>query len=159
MRCKICDKPLSSNRELRSHLKAEHGMSPPTYFEEHPDATKYCSKCKNELPITQFFSDKSNTFGFRTRCVSCMRPEGKKRECPICHRIFQWSAIITHLRDEHGISPVDGYQEYLKGKYCPKCKTVKPLDDFSRLADENQVYQSWCKTCNVDRNVERAIRD
>jgi len=148
-----------SNRELRTHLLSDHSMTPPEYFEKHPNANKFCSKCKKEIPIAEFFMDKDNTFGYRTQCISCMRPSGKKRTCPLCNRVLQWSAIITHLKNDHGISPIDGYRIHLKEKYCPKCKTVKPLDEFSPLADENSVYFSWCKQCNLDRSLERIYKD
>jgi len=159
MQCEICHRAIGSNRELRNHLKYDHGMTPQIYYEKYPDATKLCSTCKKELPITNFFSDKSNNFGFRTQCVNCMHTEGRKRECPICHRLFQWSAVITHLKDVHNIPPIDGFEKYLREKYCPKCDEVKPLEEFYRLNDDNLVYFSWCKRCNYDRNIERLLRD
>lgn len=42
-------------------------------------------------------------------------------------------------------------------KVCAKCKEVKPLDNFTRSKDR---IQSYCITCNKERNKERSqIKD
>ena len=84
-------------------------MTPISYFEKYPNAKKFCSKCKRALPITNFLSDKSNNYGYRTQCIECMKPKGANRACPICNRIFKWSAIVNHMKVKHGIRPVDAY--------------------------------------------------
>ncbi len=159
MRCKICNFDINSNRDLLAHLKNVHGTDPISYFKKYPDAEKFCSKCKNLLPITNFLSDKSNSYGYRTQCLDCMRPGGAKRECPICKRIFKWSSVINHMNREHDIPPVDGYNLYLKEKYCPKCEKVKSLSDFAKMKDEKAVYFSWCADCNLERNIARSVSD
>ena len=151
MLCKICGKELVSNRDLRSHIQSDHQVTPADYFKSYPDATKYCNQCKRELPIREFYLDKHRPIGYRTRCIHCMRPGSKKDKCPLCHRVFQRSAVIKHLEGVHGILPIVSYHIYLKGKYCPRCKTVKPLEQFHRLNSDVQVYSSYCKACNYDR--------
>jgi len=159
MKCKICNVDINSNRDLLSHLKSSHETAPIPYFKEYPDAEKFCSKCKNSLPITNFLSDKSNSYGFRAQCIGCMRPGGAKRACPICKRIFKWSSVINHMNREHGITPADGYNHHLKEKYCPKCKKVKSLSSFAKMKDEKAVYFSWCADCNLERNIARNVAD
>jgi len=48
-------------------------VTPADYFKRHPDATKYCSQCKKELPITEFYlikPDRLDTeLGVFTACV------------------------------------------------------------------------------------------
>ncbi len=159
MQCLTCHKLLDSNESLRSHLIREHCLTPVEYYETHPNGTKFCSKCRKERPITEFFKDKSNNFGYRAQCVYCMRGIEGHKECPICNRIFQWAGIVAHLKRDHYISPVEAYKVHLKEKYCPHCKQTKPLAKFSELENPQQVYFSWCRDCNVERGVKRAIGD
>jgi len=152
MFCRMCGKETESNHELQSHLRSEHWMGLYDYYRYFPDATKFCNKCKRELPITEFYIDRHKTSGYRTLCIHCIRPEGEKRECPLCRRMFQWSALVTHLGEEHGIPSIHAYRRYLKGKRCPKCKKIKPLKNFYRL--KNGGYFSYCDKCNSIRNRE-----
>lgn len=159
MKCEICGKALRTNRDLLGHLRTSHDIGPISYFEQYPAAEKFCSKCKLSLPVTNFLSDKSNNYGYRTQCIGCMKPGGANRECPICNRVFKWSAVINHMKIEHGIPPVDGFNKHLKEKYCPNCKKVKDLNNFANLQDPEKVYFSWCNDCNLDRNLKRSIAD
>jgi hypothetical protein len=40
-------------------------------------------------------------------------------------------------------------------KYCPKCKTRKPLSDFWKNKTTTDGYQSWCKQCWVITTTNR----
>ena len=159
MQCHICHEDVLNNRKLKDHLESVHGITPPEYFEKHQDAEKICSKCDKTLLITNFLSDKSNTYGYRSQCIHCMRPDSSKKSCPICNRIFQWSAVVTHLKQDHGFSPEEAYEKILKEKMCPKCNTVKSLASFSKMKDPEMVYFSWCIDCNTERNIQRAFTD
>lgn len=159
MKCEICGNILKSNRDLLGHLKTAHATDPISYFAKHPTAEKFCSKCKLSLPITNFLSDKSNNYGYRTQCIECMKPGRANRKCPICNRVFKWSAVINHMKLEHGIPPIDGFNLHLKEKYCPNCKKVKDLNCFAKLQDPEKVYFSWCNDCNLDRNIKRSVAD
>lgn len=159
MKCEYCDEVLTSNNLLVFHLKSSHKKSPIEYFSQFKEAYKFCSKCDKALPITNFFCDTSNNFGYRTQCIECMRPKGNRIPCPICNRIFQWTSVITHMKNEHNIAPLDSFNNYLKSKLCSKCKAVKPLSDFSRMANDDAPYYSLCKNCNFDRNINRAVAD
>ena len=46
----------------------------------------------------------------------------------------------THVR-EAGPETPDGY------KWCGKCKTTKPINEFFKNASESDGYQSHCKVC------------
>ena len=157
--CALCKVSLTSNRSLVEHLSLGHQLLPSEYFAHHPTANKFCSKCRQPLPITDFFVDQTNNYGYRAQCVNCMRPQAGKRRCPLCSRLFSWSSIVTHFKTDHGIPPLVAYHEHLKEKQCSKCNQVKSLDAFSRLQDEDKVYFSWCRACNTTRAVERAARD
>ena len=40
--------------------------------------TKVCNKCKRELPISEFYKDKSRKDGLCNRCKNCSIESGKK---------------------------------------------------------------------------------
>ena len=149
MLCRLCGKDIQSNKELKDHLLSNHEIDVADYYKLCPTAKKFCSRCKRELPLTEFYIDRSNRNGYRSRCIRCMRPEGEKSECPVCHRIFQRSAVVKHLREDHAISQIRAYRWYVKDKLCIMCNTIKPLREFYRL--RNGTYFSYCKECNFHR--------
>jgi hypothetical protein len=154
MICKICGKELVSNYHFLSHILSDHQLAPADYFRSYPDATRYCSQCKKELPICEFYKDSNRLIGYRSQCISCMRPGRRTDKCPLCHRVFQRSAIVKHLAHVHGILPIVSYELFLKGKYCPRCEALKPLDEFDRVKDDTRVYSSYCRDCNKERPKE-----
>ena len=149
MLCRVCGISVKSNNEIKLHLESDHGVTLNDYYRCNPHATKYCNKCKRELPVTEFYIDRHNTSGYRTRCIRCIHPEGYKSECPLCHRVLHESAIVRHLKEGHGIAPRRAHREFIKRKRCPKCKTIKPLRDFYRKRDGG--YHCYCKRCSLDR--------
>ena len=150
MFCRMCGKEVESNLNLQSHLRSDHWMSLSDYYRYFPDATKVCNKCKKELPVTRFYFDRCKASGYRTQCIHCISPDGEKRECPLCHRLFKWSAVANHLQKEHQIRRIDIYRKHLKEKYCHRCKTVKPLRKFYKL--KNGRFFPYCRECVSDRN-------
>jgi hypothetical protein len=159
MKCILCDAEFQSNGELKKHLKKQHDLDIKEYYLEHPQAEKYCSKCKQSLPIANFLSDKSNSYGYRAQCIHCMRPGRMLKPCPICNRLLSISAIVNHMDISHKISPEEAYEKYLKEKHCSNCNEVKPLDAFSKLQDPKQVCFSLCRDCNDERNFKRQVGD
>jgi hypothetical protein len=157
MKCEVCSFEIGSNRELLKHLKSEHDMTAPVYFKENSNAVKFCSKCREAKEISNFLVDKGNNYGHRAQCIECMKPGGNNRPCPICNRVMRWSAIITHMRDEHEIPPESGYFDYLKEKLCPKCNMVKSLNSYAKLKDSEKVFFSYCNDCNLERNIARNV--
>ncbi len=149
MLCQICGVSVKSNNEIKCHLLRDHGVTLRDYYSSNPHATKYCNKCKRELPVTEFHIDRSKTSGYRTQCIRCIYPEGHKSECPLCHRVLSESAIVNHLKQDHSIAHGRAYRELVKGKRCPKCDTIKPLKDFYRKKDG--TFYSYCKRCSLER--------
>ena len=149
MFCRMCGKNVKSNNEIRLHLVLDHSVTLKDYYSCVPHATKYCNKCKRELPVTEFYIDRNKASGYRTQCIRCIHPEGYKSECPLCHRVLHESAIASHLKDDHGIALIRAYREFIKRKRCPKCQTINPLKDFYRK--EDGTYYSYCKRCSLDR--------
>ncbi len=147
--CRMCGRHLESNGDLDRHLISDHSVTLQDYYGSHPEATRRCSKCHRELTITRFYVDRSTRSGYRTQCIDCLRPGAETRECPVCHRMFQPSGMVTHLKRAHGIRPSVAYREYLGGKRCPRCEAVKPLREFYKLRRGD--YSAYCKKCNSDR--------
>lgn len=45
-------------------------------------------------------------------------------------------------------------------KFCPRCLSLKSLDEFSRSSASEDGHQAWCKECfrDYDRERKRAKR-
>ena len=153
--CHLCSFPMISNGILRKHLKKTHDLQIIDYFKLYPEAKKFCSICKLALPVAQFLADSTNNYGYRTACLHCFRPTRTSKACPICQRVMTWQGIAAHIKKEHGIPILEAYNLYLKEKFCPKCRLLKPPNEFSRLQDENLAYFSWCKECNKTRGIKK----
>ncbi len=149
MLCQICGINVKSNSEIKLHLLRDHGVTLKEYYSCKPYATKYCNKCKRELPVTEFYIDRNKESGYRTQCIRCIHPEGHKSECPLCHRVLAESAIVNHLKQDHNIPRRRAYRKFVKGKRCPKCNTIKPLKDFYRR--DSSKYYSYCRRCSLER--------
>ncbi len=149
MLCQICGVSVKSNSEIKLHLLRDHGVTLRDYYSSNPHATKYCNKCKRELPVTEFYIDRNKESGYRTQCIRCIHPEGHKSECPLCHRVLTESAIVNHLKQDHNIARGRAHRELVKGKRCPKCDSIKPLKDFYRK--KGNKYYSYCKRCSLER--------
>jgi len=149
MFCEICGISVKSNSEIKLHLLRDHEVTLRDYYSSNPYATKFCNKCKRELLVTEFYIDRNKESGYRTQCIRCIRPEGNKSKCPLCHRVLTESAIVNHLKKNHNIARGRAYREFVKGKRCPKCNTIKPLKDFYRR--RGGKYYSYCKICSLER--------
>lgn len=42
-------------------------------------------------------------------------------------------------------------------KYCPRCDSTKPLDDFNKNKNRYDGHQGYCRPCQNSRNVEWQI--
>jgi hypothetical protein len=44
------------------------------------DATKKCSKCKEEKPVSEFYKDKNTKDGLRLQCMTCTKNFNSNRK-------------------------------------------------------------------------------
>lgn len=96
---------------------------------------KFCSKCGEEKPYERFDVSKANIDGCQAWCKDC-----KSRE------------------PRAPLEPVDEPDE----KLCPRCDTVKPINDFPLKKKKKEEYgrQAWCRRCFVDYSrAQRRFQD
>ncbi len=125
--------------------------------------------------------DRGDELTFRA-VEALYKAQGKPEFCPHCKRAFTWHS------DESGLGTVISLQhnndgslsflcyscntghghshlgdEYLKldpsvEKYCPACKKVKPLTDFSSNCCNLSGLSGWCRKCDVSKKAARRAR-
>jgi hypothetical protein len=91
---------------------------------------KYCPKCKQTKPVTEFHKNAALKTGRSSRCKDCIAEDYRQRYIP----------SPTRAR----------YEELLSQglKHCPKCGETKPLTEFYVRLARNRRPQSWCKDCS-----------
>lgn len=90
--------------------------------------TRKCNCCKELKPIEDFCKNKRGPGGINRSCKDC---NNKRR------------------RKEKGTY----WKEHLKlfnNKYCPKCDTVKSMDEFSNIKDNKDGKYGLCKICKSE---------
>jgi len=87
---------------------------------------KKCRKCKQVLPLDDFYDDASNnTNGKRGRCKSCMLGPGKRKQHTERNRELNAQGL----------------------KECAHCKEILALDKFSISRATRDGLYAWCKKC------------
>jgi hypothetical protein len=102
------------------------------------EATKVCSKCKVELPLSSFFKEKKGRLGRRPACKKCE----PKRYGPGAHR-------SSYLKRKYDIT-IEDYQKLigLQNKKCAICNQEKSLVvDHSHTT--GVVRGLLCNHCNL----------
>ncbi len=110
--------------------------------------TKFCSKCKQEKPTSEFGSNGPKKGGLKPWCKPCIREYQRNyqrsEEYKVKHR-----ARRKVLLEERRATPTAQPAE----KQCGKCGLVKPVARFHRLAAGVEERRSDCKDChNVASN-------
>lgn len=77
---------------------------------------KRCPRCKEEKPLDQFNVAKRNKDGRQCYCRPCARELVRKSEA----RRKAGLIVKREVPDGH--------------KFCPRCETVKPFDEFHRIS-------------------------
>jgi len=85
-------------------------------------ATKRCSACGIEKPLTEFGSNRTHNDGLDSACKSC-RKEQRRRSDARSHRVF------------------DGW------KQCSRCKLSKIITEFSANSRMGDGLANVCKAC------------
>lgn len=97
--------------------------------------TKLCSKCGQEKRMDAFAVSRANIDGCQAWCRDC-----KSRE------------------PRPPLEPIDEPDE----KLCPRCETVKPINDFPLKKKKQEEFgrQAWCRQCFVDYvRAQRTFKD
>lgn len=96
--------------------------------------TKICKQCGVEKPLNEFHEYNRNKDGHKGICAQCYnwnhRSEDSKRE----------EIEKIRLRDA-GL------------KYCPSCKTIKPISDFAENKLRKDGLRAYCKLCDKEKGL------
>ena len=103
-----------------------------------PDNKKECSDCKNLLPYSSFYKDKSTTIGYVSKCKECRRKRAKESYTP---RI----RVSDRNLEEESRS---------KSKVCYGCKELKAYSKYGKSANSVDGLSHKCKVCRRIRAKE-----
>ena len=96
-----------------------------------------CKKCNIDKKLDDF-QKANNKSGYESSCKDCR----SKRKYELRRKKRIENGLPVHMQ-------IIEAKEFLKQhkKYCPKCKTVKDLDEFSTMKKRNGIA-SHCRKCN-----------
>lgn len=86
----------------------------------------FCKKCETEKSIDRFGKDKSRPSGYYPWCRDCTNTYIKARRN---RNLVEVPTVVE--------------------KFCPKCKTPKPANDFHRNKYQFDGLKPWCKKCDL----------
>lgn len=75
---------------------------------------------------------------------------GGKSKTTVRYWLSKYGLNTTHKSFKDGGSKT----EYPNGKNCPRCKEIKPTDEFYQRRGK-QGGSVYCKTCSSDQSIER----
>jgi len=106
---------------------------------------KTCARCKRELPVGQFYKDRSKNDGLRIYCKRCDKAYNRANKKRISQRDF---------KRNHGTGLI--YKNFIlaaQGWKCPICgKTLEPnSSDVCLDHDHNtgEIRGVLCRACNL----------
>ena len=106
---------------------------------------KVCPKCKQELSLSCFPPDPTRYLGVGSWCKECRAETRHNR------------LIRKKKEDPNYQIRID---EELKGnKYCNKCKSYKPLDQFYKDKSHKTGIRSTCKTCSSSSQKDHYLKN
>lgn len=89
---------------------------------------KFCNKCKETKPLSDFNKNKNREDGFQIYCKSCMREASKKSE--------------------------DKEKLRITKKQCDVCEEIKPIENFSIKKNSKDGFFHTCKKC-ISENLKK----
>lgn len=108
-------------------------------------ATKVCSKCGRELPLSAFGSNSATEDGYAKTCAGCMHDTmarshrgGKPKKLPFVQYVpsenedYEYKMII------------------METKKCKTCGRELPLDQFNTFKSAKDGHSGNCKECEHD---------
>jgi hypothetical protein len=91
------------------------------------DGHKYCRKCDNLLPITEFKPNLKVKSGLNSHCKDCVKSHS------------------TYIKKLISCEVIDGH------KHCSKCKELLPVDMFKENPKVKSGLHSYCNICKPPR--------
>lgn len=151
----------------------------PDQAEKAPVATKVCSVCGRELPVSEFGRHSRTKDGYQPFCRKChseMNKGHKKRqgvepgEAPAMpeevRRIVAENTPPPKPRKEtkgrkprgRKVSHPDIEKDGVLMHWCGHCKQYKPVEEFSKDSSNKSGLATQCKACRVVLEHERRVR-
>ena len=139
--------------------------------------TKQCSKCKRELPTSEFHKDSNLKSGLASSCKECCRAYGKmyrasKHGKAVRKRNRTSPATLasrkrrSNKRRQQSLLRRQKRLEELRArthKQCTKCHNILPLNAFYRDASVPDGHCRQCKQCQQERvnqpEVKKRIKE
>src|SRR5438094_383283 len=100
---------------------------------------KQCDRCRQSLPLDDFYRSTRSSDGLQARCKVCQR--ASKREKIAAVRAERRSAITSDL------------------KFCPRCHEDKQLTEFHGNRAAADGRQTYCKPCSNEIRKEYVARN
>lgn len=109
--------------------------------------TKWCNRCKQRLPLTDFSKNRHKPDGLSSYCKSCSNA---------IRRAWQLSpaGLARNARRRKG-EPRIPQPKDRSVRRCPACSTVKSVSEFHKSDTSSSGLQSKCKSCRSAANVAR----
>lgn len=111
-------------------------------LEKTPRATKICSKCKRELPISLFRKNWLSKDGYGVWCKRCTVKYGQIKQKEIIE--------YNRLNKKEILSCVEG-----KIKKCSICKKDKLINEYHINMRSVDMHAILCKECESKRSIKR----
>ena len=109
------------------------------------EGLRRCRDCGDWKPLDDFCANSRRPDGRGSYCKPCFNERSKasyaRRVAARFNREVRQARVVP-----------DGH------RFCPDCKTVKPIDEFPRNRGDRSGYHSYCKPCHNARGVETKQR-
>jgi hypothetical protein len=112
------------------------------------DGKKVCSQCQKNKSLSEYYVTRT-TGRVDSACKDCVKEGHRLRR----RETEEWKFIEAE-RLERKVLLAN------KQKFCPRCETVKALEDFPRCDERKDGYGGWCKGCkhvHYDNDRERIL--
>lgn len=118
---------------------------------------KYCTFCEKEHHISQFYRNKSASYGYEYYCILYYKNKKESIENISLNSTASYNTPSKDMsytkKDAIKNRPINPIviRNGVKGKICNMCKSFKPLDDY--WADKNGIggKKATCSSCYKDR--------
>lgn len=90
--------------------------------------SKICKKCEIEKPISDYNKARGGRNGISAICRSC-----HKANCDKIRKRYVENRV--HFEGQT--------------KYCQRCETTLPIDDFYKVSTTSSGWSDYCKRCNI----------
>lgn len=160
--CKQCGFVCDNTKTFFRHLKEEHGMSGQAYYDafHRKEGEGQCLICGGPTKYADFLAGYKKFCS--TKCASKWQIDHAVEttmECKECGEKFTFKSaniasqkFCKHLRDDHGMTPKDYYDKYIKKPDEGICKICGKPTTFFKLS------KGYGETCSFECMTKWRVR-